>query len=668
MRQFANCYLLAFLLGSLLLPIMPVFAESLEHLSIDELISLDITSAQKKEEPVSSTAAAIFVITQQDIRRSGATTIPELLRMVPGVHVGRIENTSWAVGIRGFNGRFSNKLLVLIDGRSIYNPLFSGVDWEQHDIMLENIARIEVIRGPGSTVWGANAVNGVINVITKDSAETLGPLVSVLGGNEELFTGKMRYGGELGENSSYRLWGKQTFRDDSKISEFGDPSGDAGDSLRSSRAGFRLDNTPSNKDTLRLSGDIGLRNFDETTNIDEALDPLFVPVSDEIDHISGHLLGHWTHTISENSDLQFQVYWDSYEEDTAQLDFTRSALDFDFQHRFSPIENHDLVWGGNYRNQRYTDMTGSIFMTFDPPERRVDLYTAFIQDEIELLPDELNLIVGSKFEDNATSGFEVMPNIRMAWTPKKNLTLWGAVSRSVRTPSLAEESARLLDDAFMAGETPTLFFINGDRDLDAENLMAYELGFRTQVRENLSLDVAVFFNDYSDIVNGVVDSFNTVGPPPRQEIDGIIVNKLDADTYGAELLVDWRPIERWRLIGSYSFLQANIIGDEIFRDAESEAPSHQGHIRSQLNVREDISFDLAYRIVDEVKVGRQAYKSDLYHELDARLAWKPTDAWEIAAVGQNLLHEDHTEWVEPYFARIPQKLERGFYAELTWTP
>lgn len=642
-------------------------AEDLTHLSIADLIALDVTSASKKEEPVSKSAAAIYVLTNDDIRRSGATTIPELLRLVPGVHVGRIETNSWAVGIRGLNGRFSNKLLVLIDGVSIYNPLFAGVDWEQHDLILEDVARVEVIRGPGSTLWGSNAVNGVINIITKSSEETLGTYASAFSGNEELFTGMLRHGGELGDFSTYRIWGKYINRDDSKLSEFEQISGDARDSINGVRGGFRLDSAFDEENELTLAGGMFAQEYDEFTQIEPAVAPFFEPRSDGIEHLGGHIRAQWKHRISEESDLEFRTYYKRIEEDTQVLNFTRSSLDFEFQHRFSPIESQEVIWGLNYREYQLVDSDGSLFLNFDPPRRKTDLFAAFIQDDIEIVEDELHVILGLKVEDTATSGFEFMPNIRSVWTPTPKLTLWGAVTRSVRTPSIAEEDGELLEGIEQAGEIPAVFFLNGSREVDSEYLMSYEIGVRQQLLDNLYVDVATFYSVYDDIVNGFAADSSFFGPEnPRQEVDLQIANKLEIDSFGGELSVDWRPVESWRLLGSASFQKLDVSGDELFRDAEAEVPTYQLGLRSQLNVSATTTFDFFFRAIDKVEVGRDLTKSKAYQELDLRFAWKPSSAWELALVGQNLLDEDHTEWVEPYFARASQKLERAGYVQLTW--
>ncbi len=392
-------------------------------LSLEELMDVEVTSVSKRPQRLADAAAAIFVITQEDIRRPGATNIPELLRMVPGVEVARIDANKWAVSVRGFNARFSNKLLVLIDGRSVYSPLFSSVFWDIHDLVLEDIERIEVIRGPGATMWGANAVNGVINIITRSAKDTQGALLSGGGGTEQRAFGTARYGGRIGDNLYYRGYVKAAKLDDGALA-----SGDDGaDGFHQSRSGFRLDWEPRDEDTLTLAGD--LYRLDNGTT--DASHPLFVPPylstwDDRGKAEGGSILANWSRHLSAD----------------AGLCGSADVIEADLQHDFSPLSGHRLVWGLGYR-YTHTASDSTLYMRPSPANRSESLFSAFVQDEISLITDQLSLTLGSKFEHNDASGFEVQPTARLLWTPSPNHSLWAAVSRAVRTPSVSERDADL---------------------------------------------------------------------------------------------------------------------------------------------------------------------------------------------------------------------------------
>lgn len=416
-----------------------VSTSDLTELSIEELMNIEITSASKKEESLFDTPTAVYVITAEDIRRSGVTSIPEALRLAPGVEVAQIDANKWAITIRGFNNRFSTKLLVLIDGRSVYTPLFAGVFWEEIDTLLEDIDRIEIIRGPGGTLWGSNAVNGVINIITKDSKDTQGGYVKAGGGNEEQGFVSLRYGGKLNEDLSYRIWGKFFNRD-----EFASTldSGQANDKRKFYHGGFRVDWKPSDKNKISLLGDVYRVEFDDTISLSNVIPPLTSIVESDSEFTSGNIISKWDHTFSNQSKSILQLYYDYVHRDIFFGTEKRNTFDLDLQFNMPSLHNNELIAGIGLRITTDDIDTTTSNLTFTDNDRTDFIYSAFFQDKISLFEDKLNLIIGSKFEHNDYSGFEIQPNFRFIVKPNDKHRLWGAVSRAVRIPSRIEENLR----------------------------------------------------------------------------------------------------------------------------------------------------------------------------------------------------------------------------------
>ncbi len=470
--------------------------EYLKSLSIEELLQTEVTSVSKKSEQLFDTAAAVFVITEEDIKRAGVRTIPDALRMVPGLQVAHINGSTFAITARGFNEWFSNKLLVLVDGRSVYTPLFSGVYWDVQDTVLEDIDRIEVIRGPGATMWGANAVNGVINIITKHSKETQGGMIVAGAGTIEKPLLTARYGGKAGHDGTYRVYAKGVKRD-----SFDQPDGiDGSDEWENVRAGFRMDLPLSPRDNLTVQGEsyAGENEFD--LRLSGFLTPPFTRQShEEQDYKGGHLITTWQRQISSLSDIEVKCYYDYSFRDQIVIEERRDTINLDFKHHLKLPPNHEVVWGLGYRwTEDDTDRSTNLWM--DPDSRSDQVWSAFVQDDIMLYPDKVWLTLGSKFEHNDYSGFELQPNARLRWKPTPKHTVWGSVSRAVRTPSRSDHDIRVnlasIDIPF-AGLT--VLRITGDEDFDSEELTAYEAGARWQTNENLSFDLAVFYNVYDNL-------------------------------------------------------------------------------------------------------------------------------------------------------------------------
>jgi iron complex outermembrane recepter protein len=646
----------------------------LDDMSLEQLMDIEITSVSKKEQKISEAAAAIYVITQEDIRRSGATSIADALRMAPGVNVGQILSHKWSISVRGFQEQLSSKLLVMIDGRTVYTPLFSGTYWDVQDYILEDIERIEIIRGPGATLWGANAVNGVINIITKHAKDSQGGLLSAGGGEEEQVFGEMRYGGLMGE-AHYRVYAKYFQRDDLLQTRRGHIKG-ANDDWDMLRGGFRFDWDIAEQDNLTVQGDIYYADISQTAYF-PSITPPFVtdqPVVD--DKVSGgNLLARWTRTLSDSSDFTLQMYYDRTQRDDSNVNEIRDIIDIDFQHTFGLGERHSLIWG---LGSRYSgdDTEDGVKMGFRPKGREDYLFSAFIQDEITLIEERLRLTIGSKFEHNEYTGWEVQPSIRMIWTPDERQSIWAAVSRAVRTPNRIEDNISantnlLPPNTLFPGQPLGTVRLVGNDSVESETLLAYELGYRIQATPRLSLDIATFYNDYEDLLFVGEGYFGTPFMDGSLFILPLVIDNVGGgETYGVELVADWRPTNYWRLAAGYSYLEMDLGDTSIGRKkrAERGSPQNQINLRSYLSLPHNLQFDTTLYYVDSLNV-LSAINTLVpireYYRLDARLAWQPTENLELSVVGQNLLDPVHQEHVELTFSGTSFP-ERSVYGKLTW--
>jgi len=640
---------------------LPVENE-LVQLSLEDLMTLEITSASRKAQSLADTAAAAFVITNEDIRRSGVTNIPDALRMVPGVTVARIDSSKWAVTARGFNGRFARKLLVLIDGRSVYSPLFSGIFWDVQDTLLEDVERIEVIRGPGATIWGANAVNGVINIITKKATDTTGGLVVAGAGNYERGFGAVRYGADIGDWGAVRAYGKYFNRNELKA-EDGHPADDSWDM---GRGGFRMDGK-SGQDSFTLQGDIYNGTERETLTFSApAAPPSFSAVRTAGTTASGgNVLSRWTRSLADDAEFSLQLYYDRTKRDIPQfLNITNDTVDLDLLHRFHWGGRHDTVWGGGFRfiDER---MIESDALSFNPAYRNEKLYSAFLQDDITLVQDTLHLIFGSKFEHNVYTGFEVQPSGRLIWTPNGQLTLWSAVSRAVHTPSRGESDTQLKQaptDQMVAGfgGAPSVIVIKGPSNLLAEELMAYEAGIRIKASDRFTVDLAGFYNNYQRLI-GVDTVINFPNPPTQPYFLALntLHNKDHGETWGGELAADWQATDPWRLICAYSYIT-------VSEKSGDRPPAHQVSLRSQLEVTKHVELDLWGRFVGASKDYLDNSLAG-YLNLDARLGWRPVKTLEFSLVGRNLLHQRLQEYRPEFIQTLPSGTGREVYGKVSWS-
>jgi len=639
----------------------------LTKVNLEDLMNIEVTSVSKKEQKLSQTASAIFVISQEDIRHSGATNIPDLLRMVPGVDVAQINANKWAISVRGFNGQYSNKLLVLIDGRTVYSPMFSGVFWDAQDVPLDSIDRIEVIRGPGATVWGANAVNGVINVITKKASDTQGGMLTAGGGTHDMGIGTARYGGKLGSNASYRVSADGFARN-----HFPDAAGrDGKDDWKLAHGGFRVDASPTAKDSVTLEGDAVIGNAGEIpTNPASHSSPAnaSAPLSDRS---SGwNLLSRWNHVASPHSETSLQVYFDRSIRGDSTYGIALNTFDLDFEHHVGWGEHQDFVWGLGYRVSS-DDTLATQRISFNPADRTTQLFSSFIQDEITILPDRIYLHLGTKLEHNDYTGFGLEPSARISWTASNRLMFWTAVSQAERTPARSDTNVRI-NENLPPGPNglPLQVSIFGNPKSRDEVLRAVEVGYRTQLTARVSLSGTVFFNDY-----GNLSSLETGTPylesnpsPLHLVIPSTFANLGYGETHGLELFGNWKVSGRWTLSPGYSFLTMHLHHSLSSNDlttgpsTQGSSPNHQAQLRSHLDLPSHWGWNASAYFVGRLSAQNVAS----YTRLDSNLTWQPVERFSIALAGENLLRDRHMEYMGSDLTVLPTMIKRSVYAKFTW--
>jgi len=648
----------------------------LAPLGLEQLMDIEVTTVTRMVGTVGESAAAVSVISQEDIRRSGATTIAELFRRVPGMNVARIDNNKWAISARGFNDRFSNKLLVQRDGRTIYDPLFAGVYWNAVDYPLEDIERIEVIRGPGASLWGANAVNGIINIITKSAENTHGGLLSAGGGKPEGGFGELRYGSMIGANADYRIYAKG-FERNKQFSRLGDTH----DRWKGASTGMRLDWQRDDLNAVTVQGDY-LHSSAGRQDPDLEMTPPFIAlVADRTVADSGNILGRWTHQTDDQSSWSLQTYWSRFDtkQPMAGVSNKNDTYDLDFDHRFPIGARHTFLYGLGYRylNQSTGNSLSDngLSVSWLKNHFHLTIYSAFLQDEYVLVPDRVRIILGLKLEHNDFTGLEVQPTGRLLWTPTNRQTFWAAVSRAVGTPSISEEAIQLsaIPPARLPSGTQLFPRLTGNPDLRPVTVIAYEMGYRAQVAESFSLDSAIFYNQYDRLVVAVPQSVQAGFAPGTAILPVRIENRMHGETYGGEVGADWRPLKLWRLYGSYSYLKMNLHLDRSLpastradaESAERRSPQQQLFLQSSFDLPRNVELDIMGRFIDRLSGFVQGIPS--YFSLDARVAWRPRKDLEISAVGQNLLDDHHPEFgVSPVIASPVVEIRRNVYAKITW--
>lgn len=610
----------------------PADVRALKGLSIEELMQLDVTSVARHAQPFGSVPAALSVVTADDIRRSGVTSLAEAMRLAAGVEVARFDSRTWAVTARGFATNVSNKMLVLIDGRSVYTPLFGGVFWEVQDTPLEDVDRIEVIRGPGATLWGSNAVNGVIQITTRNARDTQSSLVTAGAGNEERSFATVRHGGTLGANGAWRAYGSWHDRDGLVLAS----GADARDDYQKMQGGFRADWALPGDDALTVAGDLYRGDIG---NLELA----------RTDVAGGNVLARWRHTLAGGSEVTVQSYYDrTYRDVPDQFEEWRETGDFEVQHHVE-LGRHDVVWGGGYRASADRTVDSPVFQ-WRPRERTIGITNLFVQDEIALA-DRWRFTAGTKLEEIDSSGLEVQPTLRLSFAPAPSQLLWAAVSRAVRAPTRIDEDSRFTT-------RNGILVLTGDPDFQPEEVVTAELGFRRHAGP-ASAELVVYHNDY--------DELRSQEPPASGPIPVHIGNGLRARTWGGTLQGNLELGDRTRLQASWSHLEKRFSLAPGSHDvsggvAEGNDPSDFGFLRASLDLPHATELDVWLRGVDSLPNPHVPG----YVELDLRLGWRLRADLELALVGQNLLRASHPEFGPDTLRR--EEVQRSLYARVTWRP
>jgi iron complex outermembrane recepter protein len=603
----------------------------LKALSIEELMEIDVALAGRRSERVVDAAAAVSIISREDIRRAGVNSVSEALRLANALFVGRAQSATWAISPRGFATETSNKLLVMIDGRSIYSPLFSGVFWDEHDLVLEDIDRIEVVRGPAAALWGPNAVNGVINVVTRHTSETHGTLLSLRLGNEERASATARYGGAAGERGHYRVFSRYTVRDEARLVT-GEP---AGDDWSFGHAGFRVDFG----DEAQEIGAQGQFHLGRRGQFQAA----------DIEMAGGHLQGHWRRQTGPTSHVSVRTYFDRRHRRVPPVfEEWRNTFDIGLEHQFPLGARHRLVWGGGYRVTA-DDTVPSPTILFDPEDRTWSMLGGFVNDQVLLVPDRITLTLGVRVDRSDFTGAEVQPTVRARWTPTVRQTVWGAVSRAVRTPSRLDRDTQV----FAGGVLLTA----GSRDFRSESVVAYEAGYRVRPQPHLVIDVATFHNRHEDVRSR---EFFPGGSP--QIVAG---NTLRARSSGLELVANYQPVPMLRTFLSYAYLDLGFSRAAGSRDVaglapEANDPRHQFAFRWTADLGPALELDGSTR-----RIGALPYSPvPAYTEASLRLGWRVAPHWDVSFIGRDLLHDTHLEFASPTAARLVL-VERSLSVRLT---
>ena len=635
------------------------------HTKLEDLLDMQVTSVSKKEQSLSRAAAAIYVITQADIRSSGATNVPDLLRMAPGVEVSQINANLWAISVRGFNDRFADKVLVLIDGRSVYSPSFSGVYWESLDVPLEDIERIEVIRGPGGTVWGANAMNGVISIITKNSKNTKGGTISAGTGPKTKADGLLQYGGSLGAKGSYRVFGRYFDVGGFRLNN----GGKAGDGAHTAHGGFRSDWDLSSRDTVTVQGDVTSLEQGETyTGVFSQNLPLQKTVQARTEMKTGDIQGRWNHVLANGSEMSLQVYDDYSHRVSEGLLETHNTVDLDFEDHMAAGSRQDIVWGGgarvtnNHFGQGYS-------VSFAQPNRTDRLFSAFIQDEVRIARS-VWLTLGSKFEHNNYTGFEYEPSGQLVWAPSKEHAIWVSAARAIRQPNMIGAEIRIDATIIPIPHVPFgLLQIQGDaNNLKTEKLNDFEAGYRTQLNKRLSLDMTTFYSIYHDLHTAEPHApfFTTTSGPPHLVIPLVFENRAHAHNYGAAFFLNWSITNRWRISPGYSRLHMNVAGDPSSQDTSvtqvpGQNPAQQFQIRSSLALPKHLEWSGSMSHVGSL----DSTGVPSYARVDTRVGWSVGESLEFSIVGQNLLRPEHVEYFQAHGVS-PSQIGRSVFGRIMW--
>lgn len=644
----------------------PTSPAALKNLSLEELSQIEVTTPSKAPVAAFRTPDAVYVITGEDIRRSGATNIPEALRLAPGVEVARIDANNWSIGIRGFGSNLTRSVLVLIDGRSVYTQLFAGTNWDVQNTLMDDIDRIEVIRGPGGTIWGPNAVDGVINIITKDSKDTQGMLVSAGGGNEEQGFANLRYGGGNGKDFTYRVYGMGFTRGPEYH-----PDGRNFDDWRNVQGGFRMD-WKRQRDAFTLQGDL----YDEEAGKSVGATSYTPPYSQIIDSNAllsgGNVMGRWKRILSDGDDIQIQAYYDRTHREAANFAEIRNTFDIDFLQRLRLPARQEVSWGLGARVDPVNDQVVVTGLQFIPNQRTDYLLTAFVQDEVGLVEGRLALTLGTKLlRTNFSSDIDLEPSARLLWTPDDKQTIWAAFTHALRTPSDGEDNFNLLGFvSTTANGTPFFARFNANSDFAAEQMNGYELGYRRLLGKKFYVDITGYYNHYHDLFSEELAGpifLETTPAPAHLLLPAQFRNGLLGYTKGVEIAPEWRPTANWRLRGSYSYLHMNLGKAPNSGDVGTapiivgSSPQHEVTVSSAWDLSKKLQLDLTFRYVSALP----GQLVPAYSTGDARVGWKFSRQVELSVAGQNLLQPWHFEYGGDPGPLVG--IRRSVYAKLTWT-
>ncbi len=646
-----------FALTILLLPLFLFSAKADDKEERGSSFNPEIFSLSKKKESAFDAPSATYILSSEDIRRSGATSIPEALRMVPGLQVARIDGNKWAITARGFNRQFSNKLLVMIDGRTVYTTLFSGVFWDIQDYIIEDIDRIEVVKGPGGTIWGSNAVNGVINVITKNAAQTQGVYVSQIVGNQDKSITEARYGKETANKNSYRLYVKKAVREG--LDKYNDKQNNK-DGIKQDRSGFRYDISSIKDSEISIHGDI-------FSGVASKYYSLNTPTQNNKNSHGGNLVANWNKKLSNKSSFILNGYFDYDQFKIPVLNRSAQTLDFDFQHFYDFSKNNQFIWGVGYRqifdkiNSNSVD--GKTPLKYSNNYRNDQWFSSFIQDKMALIPDKLYLTIGSKFEKNDFNGFSYQPNARIAYYPNRKQTIWASVSKSIRTPTRGESDVTIKD------ADSGLVLNQGSPKFGVEQLIAYETGYRIKPNNKTSIDATTFYNQYSKL-----RTFESTPAGPTA------ANLGYGESYGFEITGKLQVANNWKLEANYDHLELNlhlkngstdnltILGNsDNLENTEGQSPHNQFKIKSFYSITPKIEFDNIFYYVSGLKKGITNTSRGIpsYFRFDTRVGYLATRNFDLSVGIQDLLNQTHSEFKKALYNN-QTLVGRTFYGKIVW--
>ena len=633
----------------------------LGQLGLDQLAKVEVTSVSKKEQKLNDVAAAVYVITQEDIRNSTANTIPDLLEMVPGLDVAHIGGGWWALSARGFNSQYVQDTLVLINGRSVFDPVFSGVLWNELDLMLEDIDRIEIIRGPGATIWGSNAFNGIINIITKPAQQTQGTLVTAGIDNDARTFGSVRYGGAIGKSTHYRIYSK--YFDEAPNDSF---TGPAHDSFRGFDVGLRLDTILSQRNSFMLDA----KGFDNKIGVDSTgfsyAPPFTFNFLNNLQDQGENFLGRWIHKSSNGAITTFQTSFVHAIHSQFAPVVNGNLANISVQHELALGTRHDLVLGAEYDFRQSQTSTAVPTVWWSPSNPSTRIASGFVQDEMLFVNGVIHVTTGLRLDHNSLSGFALDPTARILWKLNPKHSLWAAYSLANRTPSGSDAFAQLNFAVFPGPAGVEVVRKIGNPRIGPERMHAFELGYRTQFSKKASLDVATFYNHYFDLI-GVEPGqpFQEAGPPARLVLPLNEQNNTAGGVFGAELAAKWSPANTLHFGATYSLIEMALAQSVPFpgdpaQMANGTTPRHQLNLRTSVDLQRTLTLSTALAFVDR----RTAQAVPGYTEVNTALLWRPLESGEFKIGVDDLLNKEHVEFNAP--GQLPTQQGRNLYGKATW--